>query len=118
MLGMVAATLWYPDNDFMHTFEKSVFSALNTLHAANQCFDGTLNALHHVAFAASKENNESYTYNQMFNQPDVADIVEVMQKEVDNHETIKHWEVIPRWKMPSDPKNIMSFWSFKRKKIS
>jgi hypothetical protein len=96
--------------------ENIVFATVNKYHAANRCIDGTLNSLHPMAFLAGKENNESYTFSQMLKQPDRADFVQAMMKEVSDHEERGHWELIPRYKKPKEVKTILSIWSFKRKR--
>jgi len=87
-----------------------VFAMVNTYHVVNKCFDGTLNSLHSMAFIAEKENNESYTFQEMLKQPDAVDFIEAMQKEVNDHKTRDHWEVVPCWEKPPDIKTIMSIW--------
>ena len=42
----------------------------------------------------------------MLKQPDVADFVEAMIKEVDDHEQRGHWEVILRWQNPKTRKSL------------
>ena len=53
----------------------------------------------------------------MLKQEDAADFISAMKKEVDDHETRGHWEVIPRWQKPPDVKTILAIWSFKRKRF-
>ena len=80
-------------------------------------FDGTFNAIVSHAYAAGKENNETYTFREMCKQEDRIDFVDAMQKEIDDHTRRKHWEIIPRSMMPDNMKTIMSVWSFKRKRF-
>jgi len=102
----------------MHTAAQNMtFATVNSFHTANQCFDGTLNCLHPMVFLAGKENNDLYTFREMLKQPDAVDFIQAMKKEVHNHETREHWEVVPRWQNPSDVKKIMAIWSFKRKRF-
>ena len=115
--GLLLATAWTPETDLVHASQNLAFAAVNTFHAANRCFDGTINSLHHFALLAGKENNESYTFKQMLRQPDAADFVQAMIKEVNDHETRGHWEVIPRWQKPQGEKTVMAIWSFKRKRF-
>ena len=96
-LGLFAASIWTTGPSFLHDRAQNlVFASVNQYHAANQCFDGTLNCLHHMALAAGKQNNETYTFKDMLKQEDAPRFISAMLKEVDNHEKRGHWEVNPR----------------------
>ena len=58
-----------------------------------------------------------FTLSQMLKQEDVASFVEAMLKEVDDHESRDHWDLIERSEMPAISKTILSIWSFKRKRL-
>ena len=51
----------------------------------------------------------------MLKQPDKASFVETMVKEVEDHSSRGHREVVPRSEMRVDIKPIKAIWSFKRK---
>ncbi len=87
---------------------------INRFHQANELFDGTLNQLHVSAYATALADNECYTYRDAMKQPDRADFVRAMVKEVDDHETREHRKMMLRSDMPEGAKTIMAIWSFKR----
>ena len=116
--GVFMLAAWSPTPSSVHSFaENSVFAAVNAFNSANQCFDGTHNGVHFMALLAGKENNESYTFREMMKQDDRAAFVEAMQKEVLDHESRHHWDVVLRSDKPPDEKTIMAIWSFKRKRF-
>ena len=53
----------------------------------------------------------------MRKQPDAADFIHVMIKEADDHESLDHWDVVPRWENPPDVKEILAIWAFKQKRF-
>ena len=110
----VAATLqWTPTLSQVYSgAENMVFSAAHSYHSANQLFDDTLNSLHPMALATEKEDNESYTFKQMLQQPDAADFIRAMMKESADHEARSHWTVIPRWQKPPGERTILAIWAF------
>ena len=61
-----------------------------------------------MAFLASKEDNETYTFREMLKQPDAHEFIKSMMKEADDHEQQNHWEVIPRSQLPANQKPILS----------
>ena len=66
VIGFVMAAIWSPlTSNFHPAAQNMVFAMANTYHSANQCFDGTLNCLHHKASIAGKENNEWYMFQEM-----------------------------------------------------
>ena len=108
-LGVFAVCLWTSAPSLLHDRAQILVSALvNQYHAANQCFDGTLNCLHYMALAAGKQDNESYTFGEIFKPEDASSFVAAMVKEVEDHESRGHWEVIPRSQKPSDVKTILA----------
>ena len=117
-MGLLVAAIWTPGSSPLYDRAQNLMAAaVNQYHIVNECFDGTLNSLHYMALAAGKENNETYTFKEMLKQEDAADFISAMKKEVDDHETRGHWEVIPRWQKPPDVKTILAIWSFKRKRF-
>ncbi|KAL7524001.1 hypothetical protein ACHAWF_000781, partial [Thalassiosira exigua] len=116
--GLVMTSLWAPNHDTARfPPDNLAFATVNGFQAANKCFDGTLNCLHHMALAVGKENNESYTFCEMLKQPDAHLFPEAMTKEIQDHEQRGHWEVVPRSDKPRHEKSIMAIWSFKRKRF-
>ena len=53
----------------------------------------------------------------MLKQPDAAEFIKSMSKEIDDHRSRGHWEVIPRRNKPSQAKTILAIWAFKRKRF-
>ena len=52
-----------------------------------------------MALATEKEDNECYTF-KMLKQPDAADFIKAMMKEIADHESRDHWTTIPRSQKP------------------
>ena len=59
---------------------------MHHIEDVNTQFDATINHVHHMIFAANQEQNETYTFKDMMNQPDKNDFILAMQKEVEDHE--------------------------------
>ena len=109
---------WMPTIDISHTTAQNfAFATVQRFHSANKCFDNTLNALHPMVLMAGKENNETFTFQQMLKEKDSANFIQAMKKEVDDHETRGHWQVVPRSQKPPGKKSILAIWSFKRKRF-
>ncbi len=53
----------------------------------------------------------------MLKQDDASDFVKATNKEIQDHESREHWEVIKRSEIPPGMKTIKSTWSFKRKRF-
>ncbi len=83
--------LWF----FSHA-HACVTLAVHQCNVINVNFDGSINAIHHMALAADKSNNEVYTFCEILKQDDAADFVKAMNKEIQDHEFREHWEVIKR----------------------
>ena len=49
-------------------------------------------------------------------QPDYREFVKAMRKELDDHESRKHWTIRKRSDV-GHPKTILAIWSFKRKRL-
>ena len=98
VFGVAMTSLWTQGGSSLYCqTQKLVFASVNTFHWDNQNFDSTLNSLHPMALLTEKENNESYTFGQMIKQPDAADFIHAMIQEADNHESLYHWDLVPRW---------------------
>ena len=83
-------------------------SAVYQFEQVNENFDGTCNAIMHHVYTAAKEANESYTFKEMLKQDDRAKFVDAMEKEISDHTSRKHWDIVLRSTMPKDMKTIMA----------
>ena len=118
--GMATSSVsqWTSTIDTTHTIAQNfAFASVQRFHSANKCFDNTLNALHPMVLMAGKENNETFTFQQMLKEKDCPDFVQAMKKEVDDHEIRGHWQVVPRNHKPPGEKSILAIWAFKRKRF-
>ena len=61
-------------NDVLHT------------EVVNRHFNITVNKLHHVVLMTGGDSNDCYTFKEMLQQPDKADFIQAMVKEVQDHE--------------------------------
>jgi len=66
--------------------------------------------------ALDMSNNEVFTCTKALQQPDADKFVEAMGKEVNDHKSCDHWEIIGRSTIPAGVKTIQAIWSFKRKR--
>ena len=89
---------------------------INRFHTAATLYDGTLNELHALVFATVKGTNETYNFKQAMAESDREDFLAAMVKEIEDHSSREHWELMPRNGMPYGTKTIWSIWSFKRKR--
>ena len=55
-------------------------------------------------------------YTKALQQPDADKFVEAMGKEVNDHESRDHWEIVRRSTIPAGVKTIQAIWSFKHKR--
>jgi hypothetical protein len=97
------------------TFAKHTTSFL---HKVNELYDGMLNSICTYAFspiAPDMSNNKVFTYTKAMQQPDSAQFIEAMLKEIDNHKSCHHWEIVRQSTIPPGHKTIQAIWSFKRK---
>ena len=95
--------------------KQSFLCAVNHTQRSSILLDNTINNI--SQFALSTASNDVFTLSQMLKQEDVASFVEAMLKEVDDHESRDHWDLIERSDMPAISKKILSIWSFKRKRL-
>ena len=97
---------------------SSFFSrSVERFHHLNSHHDWTFNVLLNFAYAAVNDSNETYTLKEMLKQKDVANFVEAMIKEVNDHESRKHWICVPRSAIPQETETILAIRSFKRKRL-
>ncbi|KAL7563107.1 hypothetical protein ACA910_012291 [Epithemia clementina (nom. ined.)] len=68
-----------------------------------------------VAFAATADPDTMYLHEAM-REPDRDQFMLAMQKEIHDHESRKHWEVVPKSQVPKGTKIIDMVWSMKRKR--
>jgi hypothetical protein len=61
-------------------------------------------------------NNEVFTYTKAMQQPDAPQFIETMSKEICDHKSRDHWEIVQRSTIPLGNKTIQAIWSFKRKR--
>jgi hypothetical protein len=93
--------------------------AVCRFHEVNELYDGTLNSICAYAFstlALDMTNNEVFTYTKAMQQPDASDFIAAMDKEIDDHQSRGHWEIVRRSTIPPGMKTIQAIWSFKRKR--
>jgi hypothetical protein len=87
-------------------------------HKVNKLYNGTLNSIHSYSFIAitlDMSNNEVFTYTKAMQQPNSVQFIEAMTKELYDHESRNHWEIVCRSTIPPGHKTIQAVWSFKRK---
>ena len=106
----------------IHTIEtfdpqRQMYAFVNHLQNVNKLFDDTINQSHFYIFNAVAETNDVYTLSQMLKLKDIRDFVVAMVKEIDEHESRRHWELVERIKLPKGAKTILSVWAFKRKRL-
>ena len=87
--------------------------AVHHSHEINKLFDGTINKIHHFAFSASSDPNDTFTLSKMLKRDDIKKFTVSIVKEVQDHEDRDHWEVLDGCKMPANSKTILSVWAFK-----
>jgi hypothetical protein len=89
-------------------------------HELNELYDGTLNSI--VAYAVSTVafdmlNIKVFTYTKAIQQPDADKFINAMHKEINDHKSCDHWEIVCRTTIPQGMKTIWAIWSFKRKRF-
>jgi hypothetical protein len=81
--------------------------------------DMTFNEIHPMAYAASVADNDTMNFSAAMKQPDKAEFIEAMEKEISDHVGRKHWQIYTRQQMRDTGykgRVIMAIWSFKRKR--
>jgi hypothetical protein len=73
--------------------------------------------MHHFCYAAITNENDSYTFKNMLQQPDKAQFIKAMTKEVEAHKILEHWTAMLQKDLPEDANTILSIWSFKQKTL-
>lgn len=89
--------------------------AILTSQDLSRNLDGTMNELSPIGqiFSASA-GNETYTFNEAMKQKDAPSFISAMQKEADDHDGRRHWNIVRRDEA-GNPQTILEIWSFKRK---
>ena len=91
--------------------------AVCRFHEVNELYNGTLNSICEYAFstlALDMSNNEVFTYTKAMQQPDASQFVEAMNKEIYDHESRDHWDIVHRSTIPPGMKTIQAIWSYRR----
>ena len=96
---------------------KALYSFVSHLQNINKLFDDTINQSHFYIFSVVAETNDVYTLSQMLKIGDIKDFVLAMIKEIEDHESRGHWELVKRAHLPKGSKTILSVWAFKRKRL-
>ena len=78
--------------------------------------DFTFNNLNPISLNTIFNDNETYHYHEMLRQPDASEFIKAMLKEVSDHTTRNHWEIVCRSSI-GDNKPLRSVWSFTRKRL-
>lgn len=72
--------------------------------------------LHPFCLAGKAGDPDTMYLDQALKEPDRAQFIDAMKKEVDSHETRQHWEMINRSQVPTGTKVLPAVWSMKRKR--
>ena len=72
--------------------------------------------MHIFSLLTDVSTNEVFTFREAMKQEDRLDFVAAMEKEIEDHESRKHWSIVKRSSLPKDAKPIKAIWSFKRKR--
>ena len=97
--------------------KKALYSFVTHIQNINKLFDDTINVSHFYIFNAVAETNDVYTLSQMLKLGDIREFVLAMIKEINDHESRGHWELVKRAALPKGSKTILSVWAFKRKRL-
>jgi hypothetical protein len=63
-----------------------------------------------IAFAASSNPDTMYLH-QALRAPDRNEFIKAMQREIKDHEDMRHWELIPKADVPEGTTILPSVWS-------
>jgi hypothetical protein len=86
----------------------------------NELYDGTLNSICAYAFstiALDMLNNEVFTYTKAMQQPGSAQFIEAMSKEIGDHQSRHHWDIVQCTTIPPGHKTTQAIWSCMRKRF-
>jgi len=94
-----------------------IMALVTHFHNINTLFDGTIpNHCHHLVLATIAPKNDAFSLSQMSKLQDIKEFVLAMLKEVNDHESRDHWELVLRKDLSSGTKTILSVWAFERKR--
>ena len=68
-----------------------------------------------LAFAASADPDTMY-YHEVMREPDCAEFIKAMEKEVKSHTENGVWELVPRSSVPPATKILPAVWTMRRKR--
>jgi hypothetical protein len=88
------------------------------LNEVNELYDEVLNSTCAYTFstiALDMSNNEVFTYTKAMQQPDSAQFIEAVSKEIDDCQSYHHGEIVRHTTIPPRHKTIQAIWSFKHK---
>lgn len=68
------------------------------------------------AFAGRSSDPDTMYHHEAMRAPDATEFKEAMDKEIETHEKRKHWELVPRSKIPPDTFVHPAVWAMKRKR--
>ena len=114
MFGVAQTALYTQYNEVSKDGGLSAFVA--HFHNINLLFDGTINQCRHLVFSTVAPNNDLFTLSQMLKLDDIQEFVLAMLKEIDDHKSRDHWELVERKCLPSGAKTILNVWAVKRKR--
>jgi hypothetical protein len=84
---------------------------------ANEHCGGTFNDFHIVSLLTVTGSNKVFTYHQAQKQEDWNDFIIAMGKEILDHKSHGHWDLVPHLTITLGNKLIKTIWSFKRKRF-
>ena len=105
-------------NQLTNEKDRGLTAFVTHFHNINLLFDGTINHCHYLVFSTVTPNNDVFTLSQMLKLDDIKNFVLAMLKEIEDHESRDHWELIERKDLPAGVKTILSVWAVKKKKAS
>jgi len=91
---------------------------ISKIHEVNELNDGTINSVVNYAFSTldlDMSNSKVFTYTKALQQPDAAQFVKAMKKEIEDHKSRDHWETVPCSTIPEGMKTVQEIWSFRCK---
>jgi hypothetical protein len=104
------------DLDFKSTPLTVSYDVLHLMKLDN--FDSNIiHGQHPFAFSARANANDDPKWNEVMNGPDREGFLEAMKLEIEQLESLKSWDVVPREKAIRENRSIIdSTWAFKRKR--
>ena len=110
----------YAFNAFLRTFETTTTPVPELLQPSQCSADRNrpmaLAAQHIFGNVASSRDPDTMTLDEALKQPDRAEFIKAMHKEIDDHVRRKHWKVVHKSTVPKGRIPIPMVWSMKRKR--